>query len=304
MPRRAVVLLVTSVLSFVLAAACLLIPVPYAAIAPGPTFNALGDKDGKPIVHIEGHDVAATDGQLRLVTVQVYGKPQRLVLGDIVRDWLDPETAVVPIDNVYPDTQTTKEQDAENARLMLQSQLEAKVAALTALHIPMTVVVKAADKGLPANGLLQADDEIVSVDGKPINTITDLTQAIQAHKVGETVSVTYRRGTAVNTVSVKTAEAPDSSKRPIIGITPDVKLPFTLDIQLPNVGGPSAGLMFSLAIYDKLSDGHLAGNKTIAGTGTIDAEGAVGAIGGIQQKVYGARRDGATVFLVPHVNCP
>ncbi len=304
MPRRAVVLLVSGLLCLALAAACLFIPVPYAAIAPGPTFNALGDAGGKPIVAISGHETAATTGQLRLVTVEAYGKPQRLMVGDIIRGWLDPSIAVVPINDVFPETQTTQEQDAESAAQMQDSQLEAKVAALTALHVPMAITVKSTQSTLPAAKVLEAGDEIVSVDGTPIDTITGLTTAIGAHKPGDTVSVTYRRGGTVHTASIGTGTSDDASKRPVIGITPDVKLPFTLDIQLPNVGGPSAGLMFSLAIYDKLSDGQLAGSRTIAGTGTIDADGAVGPIGGIQQKVYAARRDGATVFLVPHVNCP
>jgi PDZ domain-containing protein len=304
MPRRAVVLLVSGVLTFVLAAACLFIPVPYAAIAPGPTFNALGDAGGKPIVGIQGHVQATTTGQLRLVTIQAFGKPQRLVIGDIVRDWLDPSIAVVPIDDLFPETQTTQEQVAEGARQMQQSQLEAKVAALSALHIPMTVVVGSTQKGFAADGVLKAGDEIVSVDGTSIDSLGALTKAIGLHAVGDEASIVYRRAGKEATVTLRTSAAPGDAKRPLIGISPDIKLPFTVDIQLPNVGGPSAGLMFSLAIYDKLSDGRVAGDKTIAGTGTIDADGVVGPIGGIQQKVYAARRDGATYFLVPHQNCP
>jgi PDZ domain-containing protein len=180
MPRRAVVLLVSGLLCVVLAAACLFIPVPYAAIAPGPTFNALGDAGGKPIVGITGHATAATDGQLRLVTIQAYGKPQRLMVGDILRGWLDSSIAVVPIDDVFPETQTTQQQDEQGAQQMLDSQLEAKVAALSALHIPMTVVVKDTQSASPAAKVLKAGDEIVSVDGTPIDTITALTKAIGA----------------------------------------------------------------------------------------------------------------------------
>ena len=304
MPRRAVVLLVSGVLTLVLAAACLFLPVPYAAIAPGPTFNALGDAGGKPIVNIQGHAQASTTGQLRLVTIQALGKPQRLVIGDIVRDWLDPSIAVVPIDELFPETQTSEEQLAEGARQMQQSQLEAKVAALSALHIPMTVVVGSTQKGFGADGVLKAGDENVSVDGTRTDSLEALTKAIGLHAVGEEVSVVYHRDGKDTTVTLRTSAAPDDAKRSRIGISPDIKLPFTVDIQLPNVGGPSAGLMFSLAIYDKLSDGHVAGDKTIAGTGTIDAAGVVGPIGGIQQKVYAARRDGATFFLVPHQTCP
>ena len=304
MPRRAVVLLVSGLLTFVLAAACLFIPVPYAAIAPGPTFNALGESGGKPIVDIQGHAQAATTGQLRLVTIQAFGKPDRLVIGDVVRDWLDPSIAVVPIDDLFPETQSTQEQVAEGARQMQQSQLEAKVAALSALHIATTVVVGSTQKGFAADGVLTAGDEIVSIDGTAIDSLGALTKAIGLHAVGTDVTVVYRRAGKDSTVALRTSAAPENDKRSRIGISPDVKLPFTVDIQLPNVGGPSAGLMFSLAIYDKLSDGHVAGDKTIAGTGTIDADGVVGPIGGIQQKVYAARRDGASIFLVPHQNCP
>jgi PDZ domain-containing protein len=303
MPRRAVVLVVTTALAVVMAAATLFIPVPYAAIAPGPTFNALGEQDNKPIVSISGHATATTDGQLRLVTVQVYGKPQRLLLGDVVRGWFDKTVAVVPINSIYPDSKTTQQQDAENATAMVDSQLEAKAAAMSALHIPLTVTVQDANKQFPAAAVLKIGDEIVSVDGTSISTIAALTQLMATHKPGDTVTVTYRRSGTEHTVPIQTVASPDDPKKAIIGITLGITLPFTVDIQLANVGGPSAGLMFSLAIYDKLSDGHLAGGRSIAGTGTIDAEGVVGPIGGIQQKVYAARRDGASVFLVPHANC-
>ena len=107
-------------------------------------------------------------------------------------------------------------------------------------------------------------------------------------------------------VTITTAESDDSgAKRAIVGISAgtDHTFPFDIDIKLADVGGPSAGLMFALGLYDKLTPGSLTGGKFVAGTGTIDDDGNVGPIGGIRQKLAGARADGATWFLAPADNC-
>ena len=309
MTRRASVLLVSGVLSLVLAVALMLLPVPYASIAPGPTYNALGSTKGPtkgsttPVIDVKGREVFPTEGQLRVVTIEAYGKPIRLTLGRAIKDWIDPHVAVVPLENVFPENKSTKDMEAENNRAMQESQLEAKVAALDALDIPMTVLVAATNEGFPADGVLEAGDEVVSIDGRRVGSMTELTELIGRHAVGEKVDVTYKRDGVEKTVTLPTAPAPDDPERPLLGVSPDFRLPFTVDVSLGNVGGPSAGLMFALAIYDKLSEGPLAGSAVIAGTGTIDASGVVGPIGGVQQKIFGAARDGAKVFLVPHANC-
>jgi PDZ domain-containing protein len=93
---------------------------------------------------------------------------------------------------------------------------------------------------------------------------------------------------------------------PMIGILVSGRydFPLEIDIALDNVGGPSAGLIFALGIVDKLTPEDLTGGAVIAGTGTIDAQGEVGSIGGIRHKLYGASNDGAAWFLAPEGNCP
>jgi PDZ domain-containing protein len=127
---------------------------------------------------------------------------------------------------------------------------------------------------------------------------------VRRHKVGDNVAFLIRRGGTEETVQLKTVATPGEATRPMVGITIGVDSRVTVTVNLgQDIGGPSAGTAFALAIYDKLTPGALLAGKHVAGTGTIDALGQVGAIGGIQQKIAGAKQDGATIFLVPAPNC-
>jgi PDZ domain-containing protein len=193
---------------------------------------------------------------------------------------------------------------------MLDSQDAATAAALSQLGIKpasTSVAVGGFSTGSPSAGKLALGDRIVAVNGTAVSTPDQLTAQIGRVKPGQAVRITYQRGGGPRqTVSITTAAAPGDARRPIIGITPTRKsvYPVTVKIGLKDVGGPSAGLMFAIGIVDLLTPGDLAGGRTIAGTGEITQNGSVGAIGGIQQKLLGARRSGATVFLVPADNCP
>ena len=145
----------------------------------------------------------------------------------------------------------------------------------------------------------------VTVNGTPVTTVEDLRGAVGKAKPGDDVQMVVRRDKTTVPVTVTTAAATDDSNRAVVGIglRTGYESKVTVDIKLDAVGGPSAGLMFTLGIYDKLTPGALTGGLHLAGTGTMSTDGSVGAIGGIQQKVRAARSAGATAFFVPASNC-
>lgn len=306
------VLLVAAVIGAVLLG---LSPSPYAIERPGPVYNVLGTTEvaGKdvPLIDVVGEKTYATSGKLDMLTVYVDGTPQtRLSWIAVAGSWFDASRAAVPIDDIYPTGQTDKEADQESTQEMSSSQQAAQAAAFTALGIDYTttstVTVAQVVKGAPAAGILKAGDVLEEVNGSKVTSLTQLQQAIIANGTTRPVSLEITRAGATQTVSVTPTTSADSGK-PAIGIytggTSDFGFPFEVKIQLQDVGGPSAGMMLALGIYDKLTPGELVGGKHIAGTGTIDPDGTVGAIGGIRQKLYGARDDGATWFLAPESNC-
>ena len=158
-----------------------------------------------------------------------------------------------------------------------------------------------------AGQILQPGDEITAIDGKQVDTRDDVVAGITDLDPGTPVRVTYVRDGTTQTVTLKTVADTTGHAKSRIGIVLDPNEfdpPFDVNINLgQEIGGPSAGLMFSLAIYDMLTPGALTGGRFIAGTGTIDVDGNVGEIGGIQQKIAGAYGDGARYFLVPASNC-
>lgn len=296
-----------------------LIPVPYSEMSPGPTVNTLGDARGEPVLHITGRKTYPTSGNLNMTTVRVTGADYDMNIVEAVYGWLAHDSVIVPHDTLYPDGKTEEESTQENAEEFSQSQESAKVAALEELKIPVTsrVVVSTVVKDSPAQGKLHAGDVIKAVDGTAVKQPEDVAKFVTEHEPGENVVFTIipakasaaaekagkePQGTREITLSTRKAPAED---RAIVGIQAgtDHAFPFEIDIKLADVGGPSAGLMFSLGIIDKLTPGQLTGGKFIAGTGTIDDSGKVGPIGGINMKLVGARDAGARYFLTPDDNC-
>jgi PDZ domain-containing protein len=304
--RRSLTLLIASVGTAVAIAVSVLVPVPYVILGPGPTLNTLGrDSSGQPLITIAGRTSYPTNGHLNLVTVSYRGcQGDRFNIFNALVAWLNPHQAVVPENEICPAGQTQKETQQQDTQEMTSSQQTATAAALTELHIPYTteVVVVQADAGFPAAGVLKAGDVITAVDGRPVTTEAGLTRLIRAHPGGSTLSVTISRNGQAKQVQVGTKE---SGGHPVMGveITEQYKFPFTVKISVGDIGGPSAGMMFALGIIDKLTRLNLTGGKFIAGTGEITASGQVQPIGGIQQKMVGARNAGATVFLTPASNC-
>jgi PDZ domain-containing protein len=298
--RRALTLLLASVLALGLAIAGGVQGVSYVALTPGPAFNTLGKVDGTAVLTIQGHQTYETNGALDLTTVSVR---DHITLFEAIKGWFSSSEAVVPREIVFPPDRTPSQSEKDNQQQMSQSHDDATTAALTELGIPSTVTIKEVGKGLPADGKLQVGDILTTVDGKPVTSEASLKAFISPRKPGAPVDIGYTRAGARGTVTLTTASSGGKAPRAIVGITPEESSAVKVDIQLKDVGGPSAGLMFALGIIDKLGAESLTGGKNIAGTGTITGDGMVGEIGGIAQKMRGAKAQGATVFLAPAGNC-
>jgi len=290
-----------------------LLPTSFVIQRPGPVFNTLGtttDSSGAevPLISVDGAETYPTSGALDLLTVQVVGNRERTPSWfELAMAWFDPAKAVIPIDEVFPQGQTTEQRNEESAVMMVDSQKEATAAALTELGYdvkPMVRVYALTDDSA-AQGILQKDDIIRSANGQPITETDQLRSIINAGN-GAPVQLTIDRGGVSQNVEVTPKQATvNGATTWLVGISSmhDYDFPIDVKIQLNNVGGPSAGMMFALGIIDTLSDGKLNGGQQIAGTGTIDSSGAVGPIGGIRQKMFGAVGAGATYFLAPKDNC-
>ncbi|MEJ5928427.1 PDZ domain-containing protein [Corynebacterium sp. H128] len=272
--------------------------VPYAAEGPGPTYNTLADYDGKQIVNIAGAEVDKTTGNLNMTTVSVR---TQMTLSQAVARWLFSEDTIVPIESVFPQDMTEEEINQQNQLAFVDSESSATLAAFNYLGRPTVVEIKEVTPDGPAKDHLAAGERIAAIDGIAIHSPDQLRGLVSAKKPGEKVSVTLVDG---GTKEIELGENPHTGTG-FLGITmgsvpaDDTKVEYNLE----DIGGPSAGLMFSLAVVDKLSPGELTGGKFIAGTGTIDAAGKVGPIGGIQHKVRAAKEAGAEVFLAPQDNC-
>lgn len=283
----------------------LTMPVPYVVLSPGPTLNTLGtDNLGNTIIKIEGKKPAHTTGNLNLTTVAISNGPVTALRA--LSAWLRGDEVVVPRAAVYPPGQTEQQTNRQNTQEFIESQDSATAAALCELHYPRGFGVLKVNSDSPAHGLLEPGDFIKTVDGKSAASPTALTAVLSHEKPGRIVPVSVtRRGEPV-TVDVKLGQPLAHRTGASLGIvvTTGCLAPFTVDLGLANqIGGPSAGLMFALGIMDKVGTVDLTGGHFIAGTGTIDAKGDVGPIGGIALKMIAAHDRGATLFLAPAGNC-
>jgi PDZ domain-containing protein len=296
---------VSGSIALVMAIAAFVLPVPYVVETPGPAFNTLGRDNGKPVISIEGRQTFPANGNLDLTTVYADGGPNGPVsIVEAFSAWLNKSYAVYPEELIYPSGVTKEKSDQESALEMATSQENAVAAALTQLAIPFEQRLKVADlsDSSPSQGKLQAGDVFRSINGKAVTTLSVIQTELAAGNGRPATVVVDRNGsTATETIT----PAKTSAGRFILGVQLqyDFTFPFKVTISLDQVGGPSAGMMFALGIVDTLTPGDLTGGKHIAGTGTITPEGTVGPIGGIGQKMYGARASGATLFLAPAANC-
>ncbi|MEI2713859.1 MAG: PDZ domain-containing protein [Nocardioides sp.] len=285
--------------------AALLLPMPYVTYAPGLTTDVLGQQDGKEIISVTGHKTYRDDGQLRMTTVYVSQPGARVNIFQVLGAYLDDEQAVYPYASIYRPDETRDEARRESALQMVSSQDLAVAAALREMgyDLPIATKVQEVTTGMPADGALKVGDQLVRVQGKRIRRPQQVLTAVKDVRPGDQVTLEILRDGKPLTVKVDTVAVEGKAK---MGIVPGPSYEFPFDVHVnipPNIGGPSAGLMFSLAIYDTLTPGSLTDDQVVAGTGTIDESGKVGPIGGIAQKIVAARDAGASLFFVPPDNC-
>jgi Lon-like protease len=309
--RRQLTLYVAVAGVLVAAAVAAFAPVPYVILSPGPTLNTLGKlPGGRALIAISGHPTYPVNGHLNMVTVSYQGGPQdKLNVFAALRAWLTPHEAVVPEVELFGPGQTQQQVTKQDTLQMTSSEQTATAAALCELGIPFTTVdtVAAVVRGYPAGGVLHRGDVIKAVDGTPVSCRRGTASLIRARAPGAPVTLTVVRTSgghpATRHVRLTTTGVRGHA---VVGISvaESYVFPFSVQIRVGDIGGPSAGLMFALGIIDKLTPDNLTSGKFVAGTGEISVNGAVGPIGGIQQKMAGARQAGATVFLTPAANCP
>jgi PDZ domain-containing protein len=228
-----------------------------------------------------------------------------LTLGQALTLWVSGREQLVPHDLVFPPDKSRDDVEKSQNADFKQSEFSAEYAALGFLKYPEAVRVEKVNDEGPSAGKLQVGDAIDAVDGTPVANVEAFTALLKATKPGQEIVIDYRR-----------KNAPPGTARITLGTNSDRDYgylgvavlnapwaPFTIDFNLANIGGPSAGLMFSLAVVDKLTTGDINGSKFVAGTGTISEDGKIGPIGGITHKMMAAQEAGATVFLVPAENC-
>jgi Lon-like protease len=310
MSRRAVTLLTAALLVGVLGILATVLPVPYVVLLPGPVTDTLGNVGSSPVVSVTGARTYNDGGHLFLTTVGVNPGTcdKNPSLDQALRAWFDKHQAVQPKQVICPPGQTSQAVSQQNADAMTQSQQDAITAALLYLHYKpkvQQIAVGDVTQSAPAAAVLHTGDLILSIDGTGVTALDQLHSLIGARPAGSTLTVTIDRHGRRMDVHARTYT---DGGRTLLGFSPDLHATFTdVDVKIgidPNtVGGPSAGLAFTLGIIDKLTPGSLTGGRTVAATGTIDGFGNVGPIGGIQQKIAGATRAGATVFLAPASEC-
>jgi PDZ domain-containing protein len=275
---------------------------PYYAFSSGPVGDAVNA--------VEVSEVPTYDplGELLMLTVssQEVNPFEALVAG------LDPDVDLVARQAVRPPEESDEDFVARNRANMDLSRETAITLALTRLGYEVTTRsdgVQVADlvEGVPAASVLEIDDVIIEVDGIAVELADQIGPVIDGRDVGDTIEMEIRRGAEELTVDVELVGREDDPTVPMIGISavalnPRFEYPFPINIEAGLVGGPSAGLMYTIAVMELLAPEDLTHGRVIAGTGTIDSAGNVGAIGGVRQKVVAAEAAGAEVMLVPASN--
>jgi PDZ domain-containing protein len=278
---------------------------PYVIGSPGPTFNVLGKTGDKQVISVSGTKTYPVSGELDALTVQQIGEPGKEPSWFQV--WLasmDSSMSIIPMSEAYPPGVKSSQIFAEDAARMQASHQDAQAAALNYLGVKFTsrVYVVSMMTDSAAAGVIKPGDFINSVNGLDVADTDLLREKVQAWDEKEPlrIGVTSKGESKVVEVTPKEVDG-----RFFVGVYVGYKyeFPFKIDVDLGSVGGPSAGSIFALGMIDRLTPGQLLGDSHVAGTGTIQPNGQVGPIGGIVQKMHGAKKAGATIFLAPSENC-
>jgi PDZ domain-containing protein len=298
--RRTWTVVSASLLALALGVLGATLPVPMVALGPGPTYDTLGTVEGATVVEIDGLPTYPTSGHLNMTTVAL---TDQLTMFSALAFWASPQNQVVPREPIYPSDMTLDEIQKQNSAQFTSSEANAEAAALAELQLPATVIVTSLVDDTPAATVLQPGDELLAVAGQPMDEVREVSDVLAPTRPGDVVAVRYRRAGEVRDAQIPLAARPDREQG-LLGVVLGAALrDGDIRISLGGVGGPSAGLMFALAVVDKLTPGELAGGRFVAGTGAIEATGAVTPINGVPFKMRRAHEEGAEVFLVPEANC-
>jgi len=278
------------------------IELPYLAWSPGPTPEVVD------LLTVEGAEHYPVEGDLYMLTIS----QQSLNVYELLAALTDPQVDVLERIAVRPIDVTEEEYQRQSRERMDESKVAAISVALDRLGYDVTVEgdgveVVSVLEGTPAEGSLVAGDIITAINGVPVFVGTDAVSEISAYAVGDTITLTVSRGEGVIEVPITLVEHTQNKGQPMVGFGPATHnprflFPIEVEIDSSNIGGPSAGLMYTLAIIDVLTPEDITHGLRIAGTGTISTNGEVGAIGGVRQKVVGAALSGAQYILVPEAN--
>ncbi|WP_114559886.1 YlbL family protein [Desertihabitans aurantiacus] len=306
MTRQTWVAFVSATVFVLMALVLALTPVPFVSWTPGGTYEVLGAGEEQPI-EVSGTKTYPTEGSLRITTVSQTGADARLTLPEAVLSYLLPERDTLPRESIYPPGKTPEQVETEERQSMDTSQVDAVVAALRAADVEVVErpAVESVTVSGPSEGILSPGDLVLTVNGLEPTTKEQVIEEVRAVAVGEDISFRVLRDGEERQLTVTTGSSNTEAGVSVVGAQfgpgydyePSVE--FGID---PAIGGPSAGLLFSLAIYDRITPGALV-HGTVAGTGRITADGVVQPIGGVQQKIAGSEEAGASVFLYPEGNC-
>lgn len=271
------------------------IRLPYVAEGPGPTHDVVS------LMSVSGHETYPPTGHLLMTTVSISGG--RLTPLQLIGSWLDPHEDVLPESDFLRPGETMQEETTLQRYAMDQSQLDATVVALSKVgdypkgHLPGAIVESTLD-GCDAAGKLFSGNLITAIDGEPLADSREASKLIEAAPPGKPIVFTAKAGSEDVTVSLTRRDCGPHGGA-YVGVVLINNFPFRVDISDAGIGGPSAGLMFTLGLYDLLTPDDLTKGRTIAGTGAIGSDGTVFPIGGVEKKVYAAEKAGAVMFLVP-----
>lgn len=304
---RNVIAVVASGLFVAFAALIVFVPVPYVTWRPGSTLDLLTSGSQGSYIEVAGHPEPVSEGSLLMTTVATSAIDTTVSLPEAIIAYVAQDSDSMPRDVIYPAGKSKKQVRQEGVAAMDNSREIATVAALKAAGEAVTELPMVAAISLtgPARELLQVGDLITSVDDQSVTSGDEVASIVRQREVGDSVVLRVIRDGEEQTITIVTQA--DSEGRPIIGVN-EVGIGYVYSPSVvyridPDFTGPSAGLVFSLAVYQQVTGTDLLGEAVVAGTGTIDATGKVGPIGGIREKIKGAERDGATVFLMPEANC-
>ena len=291
----------TKIAVIVLVLASLFLPSPFVILSPGNPQNILGSA-----ITITGAESYPTTGKLSVTSVMVTDPDSYITGFDVLYGWFDKNRAVLPRVEVYPKGESAADSKKSGAEEMSSSQTNATAAALSFLGYKTSsnLVITEVNEKTNAYKLLLKSDIVITVDDKKFLSASEIMRYLDQKQPGDLVSIkVLRSGGEIITKQIKLSARDDGSAFIGVNIQQNFDFPFEVKIQLAETGGPSGGLIFALGVVEKLTQADLIRGRNIAGTGTITADGQVGPIGGIAEKIIGAKKDGVKIFLAPIENC-